>query len=63
MHTLKDPNGLALSRSFQDRIRTQGLNATESKMYADLLTFLDEMFTKANVTYFLYAGTLLGAYR
>ena len=32
-------------------------------MFMELLDFTDKMMTKANVTYFLFGGTLLGAFR
>ena len=47
-------------RRFQEQIERLGMNAIERNWYRELLSVFDLACHAANVSYFLYSGSLLG---
>ena len=47
-------------RRFQERIERLGMNEKERGQYRELLAVFDLACNVANVSYFLWSGTLLG---
>ena len=48
---------------FQNQSATQGLKPHELAIFVDLLKSFDLAASNVNASYFLWAGTLIGAYR